>query len=99
MRPIVIAALLLLAACASRADRIATALENRGVPERKARCMGERLADRLEDGQLLRLNQLAKLNRDRAGRMTLDQLLDQLNRDGDPQLVAKVVKAGLHCAF
>ena len=90
---------LAVAACASPAERISNLLESRGVPQRQARCMGQRLADRLDSQQLARLNELSKLNRERAGRMSLDTLLDQLHQDGDPKLVAVLVKAGLHCAI
>lgn len=89
----------LLASCASPADRITAALESRGVPSVQAKCMGTRLADRLDVSQLQRLNQLAKPNRDRAGRLTLNQFLDELNRDGDPKLVSEVVRAGLKCVL
>ena len=101
MRRIVLIAVAggLLASCASPADRITTALESRGVKPRQARCMGDRLADRLDYGQLERLNQLAKLNADRVGRLTLNQFLDQLNRDGDPKLVSEVVRAGVRCVL
>ncbi len=88
-----------LAACATPADRIAGALSSYGVPDKQARCMGERLQDRLSLGQLKRLNDLAKLNRDRVGKISINTLADQLNRDGDPRLVTQVVAAGLHCAF
>ena len=91
--------ILALAACASRADRVTDALEKHGVHQRQARCMGERLADRLDDAQLLRLKELSKLGGQGAGKLTLDQLLDQLNRDGDPKLVSAVVRAGIHCAI
>ncbi len=92
--------ILVLAGCASRADRITDALLQHGVHARQARCMGERLADRLDDGQLMRLKQIAALAKpNAAGKMALDDLLDQLNHDSDPRLVASVVKAGLHCAI
>ncbi len=98
-RPAVLSLLVMLAACATPADRIAGALSSYGVPDRQARCMGERLQDRLSIAQLKRLNDLAKLNRDRVGKISINALADQLNRDGDPKLVAQVVRAGLHCAF
>ncbi len=88
-----------LAACASRADRVTDALAQRGVPAKQARCMGERLAERLDDDQLVRLKQLSKLKADGGGKLNFDGFLDQLNRDGDPRLVAAVVKAGLHCVI
>ena len=69
----------------------------RGVPDPQARCMGQRLADRLSVGQLERLNGLAEANA--TGRPGLRRLLDQLDRQGDPALVAKVVSAGLDCVL
>ena len=90
--------ILLLVSCASRADRVTDTLEKHGVSPRRARCMGERLADRLDDTQLMRLKQLSALAGGGAGKLKIDDLLDQLHRDGDPRLVSAVVRAGLHCA-
>ena len=91
---------LALAACASPADRITDALLKHGVHQRQAKCMGARLADRLDNDQLQRLNGLSKLSAgDGTRKLTLDQLLDQLNRGGDPKLVSQVVRAGLSCAI
>ena len=98
-RSLAVALPLALAACATPAERIAGALTSYGLSDRQARCMGERLQDRLSLGQLKRLNDLARLNRDRVGKVSLTALADQLNRDGDPKLVSQVVGAGLHCAF
>ncbi|QXQ07874.1 hypothetical protein KX816_07755 [Sphingosinicellaceae bacterium] len=96
----VILAALALASCASPADRITEALLKHGVHQRQAKCMGARLADRLDSAQLQRLSELSKLdNPDRVGKLTLDQFLDQLNRSGDPKLVSQVVRAGLSCAI
>ena len=91
MRRFLVLMVLGLAACTKPADRITTALVDRGVPPKQAECMGDRLADRLDYGQLQRLNELSKIER-RAGNMTLNQLLDELNRGGDPKLVAAVIR-------
>lgn len=88
---------IVLASCASRADRLTDALEKRGVPPKQARCMGERLSGRLDNDQLTRLKQLSALKRSDGRQPTLDDVLDQLRLDGDPKLAAAVVKAGLHC--
>ncbi len=96
----VILAALALASCTSPADRITEALLKHGVHQRQAKCMGARLADRLDSAQLQRLSELSKLdNPDRVDKLTLDQFLDQLNRSGDPKLVSQVVRAGLSCAI
>ena len=88
----------LLAACATPAEKITTALTDYGLPEKQARCMGERLQDKLSLEQLKRLNDLARQNRGQ-GRVSVNALADQLNRDGDPKLVAAVVGAGFGCLF
>ena len=88
----------LLAACATPADKITTALIDYGLPEKQARCMGERLQDRLSLPQLQRLSDLARANRGQ-GRVSVNALADQLNRDGDPKLVAAVFGAGFACLF
>ena len=86
------------AACSTPADKITAALTEYGLPEKQARCMGERLQDKLSLEQLKRLNDLARQNRGQ-GRVSVNALADQLNRDGDPKLVAAVVGAGFGCLF
>lgn len=86
------------AACATPADKITTALTDYGLPEKQARCMGERLQDRLSLAQLKRLGDLARANRGQ-GKVSANKLADQLNREGDPKLVAAVVGSGVSCLF
>lgn len=88
-----------LAACASPSQRITTALIERGVGHRQAECMGERLGDRLSIEQLRRLQQLGKIQGKRPGHVSMSELADALNRDGDPKLVAEVVRAGISCVI
>lgn len=88
----------MVAACASPADKITAALTDYGLPPKQARCMGDRLQDRLSLTQLDRLGDLARQNRGQ-GKMSVNRLADQLNRDGDPKLVAEVVGAGVGCLF
>jgi len=102
MRIVPFAALLglsVLASCARPADRITEALVNHGVHQRQAKCMGTRLADRLDTSQLKRLSELSKLPAQREGKLGLNELLDQLNRSGDPKLVSEVVRSGLSCVI
>ena len=90
----------LLASCATPADRITEALVSHGIHQRQAKCMGTRLADRLDTSQLKRLSELSKLPSQReGGKLGLTDLLDQLNRAGDPKLVSEVVRSGLSCAI
>lgn len=86
------------AACATPADKITAALTDYGLPPKQARCMGDRLQDRLSLAQLERLGDLARANRGQ-GKVSVNRIADQLDRDGDPKLVAAVVNAGVGCLF
>ncbi|OYU15914.1 MAG: hypothetical protein CFE37_03895 [Alphaproteobacteria bacterium PA4] len=94
-----LAPLLALAACATPSQRIATALQDRGVPQAQARCMGDKLGARLSIGQLQRLNEISKLNGGRMDRMSIPEIARALNDPRDPGLVAEVIRAGVGCAF
>lgn len=91
--------LLLLAGCATPSQRIATALVDRGVPPSQARCMGDRLSDRLGVGQLQRLDTISKMNDGRIDRMSIPQIANALSDPRDPGLVAEVLRAGVGCLF
>ncbi len=98
MRPIfVLAPLLLLAACATPSQRITTALVDRGVPPPQARCMGDKLGDRLSIAQLKRLDEISKMNGGRMDRMSIPQIANALSDPRDPGLVAEVIRAGVGC--
>ena len=95
MRLPLVALVLGLAACASPADKIATRLETAGLPPGQARCMGERLSDRLSIGQLRQLERLAASS---AGeRLTVGRLAARLS-GADPRLVGELLQTGLSCA-
>lgn len=89
---------LIVAACATPADKITTALVDYGLPQDQARCMGDRLQDKLSLPQLQRLNDLARANRGQ-GKVSVNKLTEQLDRDGDPRLVSAVIGAGFKCLF
>lgn len=89
---------LLLTACATPAQRITTKLTDYGVPPRQAQCMGEGLASRLTNDQMRRLADLVTANKDRIGKMSVNDVARQLNQAGDPQLVSTVLRVGLSCA-
>lgn len=97
LRLVVMSGFVLLAACASPSQRISTKLIDYGVPEPQAVCMGDRLEQRLTTTQLVRLGEVARLSRDSAGRMTVNDLARALNRPGDEALVAEVLRSGLGC--
>lgn len=91
------AALATLAACATPSQRITAKLTEYGVPPRQAQCMGDRLEANLDRSQLARLVEIGKLNRDRMGRMSVNDIAATLNKPGDEALVAEVVRSGISC--
>lgn len=99
MRKLAFGLLLLLAACATPAQRITTELVKIGIPEPQARCVGERLSDRLSHDQMKRLATLAQLNKDKIDHMGLSDIARQLNQPGDRKLVSEVLRAGISCAI
>ena len=97
LRLLPLTALTLLAACATPAQRISTKLTEYGVAPRQAQCMGDRLEARLDNRQLRRLGEIGRLNRDRMGRMSVNDIVATLNKPGDEALVAEVVRSGIGC--
>lgn len=97
LRIAMLAPLLLLAACATPSQKIAAKLTEVGVPQPQARCMGDRLQSRLTLTQLRRLDEVVRLNRDRVGNMSINQIARALDDPGDPALFAEVVRAGVGC--
>nr|WP_295663041.1 hypothetical protein [Polymorphobacter sp.] len=96
MKRVAVVALVLLASCATPAERIAGRLESAGVPTPQARCMGGKLASRLSYGQLEELNRVVK---DSGGdRLTLNKLVRRLG-NADPVIAARLVETGLTCAL
>lgn len=101
MRPrfLLVASLALLAGCTTPAQRITTKLADLGVPPRQARCMGDRLSDRLSYGQLKRLDAITRVNGGRFDRMRIDEIARALDDPRDPGIVAEVIRAGVGCLF
>jgi hypothetical protein len=96
-RHLSLAMLALLASCATPSQQITRKLTEYGVPPTQARCMGDRLQSRLSISQLQRLGEIGRLNRDRMGRMSVNDIAATLNKPGDEVLVAEVVKSGISC--
>ncbi|GGI81124.1 hypothetical protein GCM10007973_17000 [Polymorphobacter multimanifer] len=88
---------LLLAGCASPAQRIERKLVEVGVPQGQAQCMGVRLQQRLSTSQLRSLDRLARMNGNRIERMRVEDIARQLAADGDPALVAELLRTGIGC--
>ncbi|MGI4878124.1 MAG: hypothetical protein ACRYG4_11640 [Janthinobacterium lividum] len=91
----VLALLLAVAACATPAEKIAARLEKAGMPHTQARCMGDRLAQRLGHAQL---KQLAALTTGDGERLTVGRLVRRLG-DADPALVSELIRTGVSCAI
>lgn len=98
-RSILLLVCLALGACATPSQRIATKLTELGVPQPQARCMGDRLQDRLSISQLKRLQDISRIDSDRLGRMRIGEIADKLTDPRDPALVAEVIRAGIGCAI
>lgn len=98
MRWLVVLALLVLAGCATPAQRITARLTEYGVPAAPARCMGDRLQSRLSLDQLRRLDEIGKtLGRDRVARLTVRGLVRVLDQPADARLVSELVRASVAC--
>lgn len=92
-----LAALGLLAACATPSQRIAAKLTEYGVPQRQAECMGDRLQSRLSGSDLQRLNEISRVAEDRRGRMSVTEIARTFNRPEDAGLAVELVRAGVGC--
>jgi hypothetical protein len=95
MKRIVLVAVVL-AACATPAERITDRLQAAGVPGAEARCTGNRLAAKLSYDQLAELNRIVKTGD--GEHLTVKRLIHRLG-DADPVLVARVVETGIVCAI
>jgi hypothetical protein len=94
---VLLAASVVLAGCATPSQRISSKLVSYGVPEPQAVCVGDKLESRLTISQMQRIGQIAKRSRDDTGRVTIAQFAAALNKPGDDELVAEVLRAGLGC--
>jgi len=87
---------LLVAGCATPAQRITDRLQAAGVPGAEARCIGNRLAERLSLGQMAELNRV--IQRGGSERLTVGVLARRLG-NADPVLVGRLVETGIVCAL
>jgi hypothetical protein len=95
----VLAAALAVAGCATPSQRISSKLIGYGVPEPQAICVGDKLEQRLSISQLRRIGEITKASRSATGQVSLTQFAAALNKPGDEQIVAEVVRAGLGCVL
>lgn len=94
---IAMAALVLVAGCATPSQRISAQLVEYGVAEPQAVCVGDKLEQRLNISQLRRIGQITKTSRNAAGRVTIAQLAASLDQPGDEAIVAELLRAGVGC--
>jgi hypothetical protein len=94
---VLVVVMLLVAGCATPSQRISSKLISYGVPEPQAVCVGDKLEDRLSIAQLQRISQIAKRSRNEAGQVTITQFAQALDKPGDEEIVAEVLRAGLGC--
>jgi hypothetical protein len=91
----------LLAGCSglSREDRVRAKLIDAGVQPALAGCMAGRLVRKLDDSELRDLARVAKLPREHAGGMSVDEIGDRLKALDNPHIVSVVTRTGLGCAI
>ena len=95
-------AALALSGCATPADRIAKALEAYGFPEPQAKCVGDRLQQRLSVTQLA---ELARLARDMRAQnpdprnVSIEDLMRTSANVRDPRVPIEVARAGAGCGL
>lgn len=99
-RTTLLGAVLALSACAtSHESRIRSNLIDAGVSPPVARCMAERMADRLSDSQLRSLAKLSGQKAHQLGAMRVDEFLRSSRHLLDAEVYAVVARAGLGCAI
>lgn len=102
MRFFFLAPALALAACATPSTRISEALQEYGIPPTQARCVGDRLEDRLTLGQLQQLASLARAYRENDPNpkaLTVNDLIRVAGRVEDVRVPLEVGKAAANCGL
>lgn len=102
MRFIFLAPTCVLAACATPADRISDALQAYGLPREQARCVGDRLEQRLSYSQLQELAGLARAYRQQnpdPGRLNAADLIRVSAQVHDIRVPLEVGKAAANCGL
>ena len=94
----IVAATLMLSACAGPETRVRTALLEAGLSKPMASCMAERMVDRLSLWQLNKLRGLKKMRGTDSGALTVDEFLKRTKSLQDPEILSVVTSSGLVCA-
>ena len=102
LRPLVVtaSAALALTACSSLAKpSVRSALTEAGVRAPVADCMAQRMTDRLSISQLQTLRHLKGAPGEKASDLSALEIVERVNRVGDPEVVAVTASAGAACAL
>ncbi len=90
----------LFAGCIERIaeSRVESALLDAGLSERNARCMAERMVDRLTIAQLRKLEGLKAREGERDKPVTLHEYVERVRRVGDAEAIAVTASSAGLCA-
>ncbi len=92
--------LVTLQGCANLAKpSVQSALIEAGVRPSVAACMADRMTDRLSVSQLQKLRRVKGPPGEKASDLSAMELLQRVNRIGDPEVVSVTVSAGAACAL
>lgn len=91
---------LLAAGCAQTIaeDRVRSALTDAGLSDRNARCMAERMVDRLTIDQLRKLERVRAREGERSANLSLAEYVERVRRVGDAEVVAVTASSAGLCA-
>lgn len=96
--PLMVAALAL-AGCATPEQRVRAGLERAGVSPPLARCMAERMVDRLSLAQLRRIGQLGDMHGRDVRDLPVGELLARARALGDPEILGVMTTSAAVCAL
>jgi hypothetical protein len=89
-----------LAGCATMAQpSVRSALIQAGARPTVADCMAERMTDRLSIAQLQKLQRVQALPGEKTGNLSAAEIVQRINRIGDPEVVAVTASAGAVCSL
>lgn len=94
------AAILFLPGCVEQVaeSRVNSALIDAGVSNSNARCMAERMVDRLTISQLRKLEQVKAQKGEAEKPVTLREYIERVRRVGDSEVVAVTASSAALCA-
>jgi hypothetical protein len=94
-----IAAMGLLAACATPEQRVRSGLIDAGLSRPMATCMASRMVDRLSLLQLRRIGRLGDLREANVRELSVEQFLHRARAIGDPEILAVMTTSAGLCAI